>query len=97
MTPEEKLAESEKFKEKFFKRHYYGGLGAIAVFSGLTVYMVVGVIIPRDREKAKEQAKQIIIDKKVKEYQQTLPYYQEYLQTKEQIIHYRDSLQRTMK
>ena len=97
MTPEEKTIETEKVKEKFIRRQYYGGLGAIVIFSGLTVYMWAGVIIPRERERAAEQTKQTVIDKKVKQYEQTLPYYQEYLQTKEQIIHYRDSLQRTMK
>ena len=87
MTPEEK-------RERKYNRF---GIGTIVIFSGLAVYMWAGVIIPRERNRAAEPAKQTVIDKKVKQYEQTLPYYQEYLQTKEQIIHYRDSLQRTMK
>ena len=45
----------------------------------------------------KEKAKQSVIDNKVKQYEQALPYYNEYLKTKEQIGRYRDSLQSTMK
>ncbi len=39
-----------------------------------------------------ERAKQIKIENEIKNYEKTLPYYNEYLQTKQQIQNYRDSL-----
>ena len=89
MTTEEETKRQRKYN-RF-------GIGTIVVLSGLTAYMVFGVIIPRDIKADKEKAKQTIIDDKVKQYEQTLPYYKEYLQTQQQIKQYRDSLQRTMK
>jgi len=59
--------------------------------------MVWGVMVPRQIKEKEEKAKQSVIDDKVKQYERTLPYYKEYLQTKEQITQYRDSLQRVMK
>ena len=88
MTPEE---------EKRNKKYNRLGLGAVVVLFGLSAYMVFGVIVPRELKEDKEKAKQTIIDDKVKQYEKTLPYYKEYLQTQEQIKQYRDSLQRTMK
>ena len=88
MTPEE-VKRNKKFNCL--------GLSAIAVLTGLSIYMIAGIIIPDSIKERKEKAKQIVIDNKVKQYEQTLPHYQEYLQTKEQIAYYRDSLQRTMK
>ena len=79
------------------QRYNRFGIGAIVVLSGLTLYMWIGVIAPRDIKANKEKAKQSVIDDKVKQYEKTLPYYKEYLQTKEQIAQYRDSLQRVMK
>lgn len=73
------------------------GIGAIVVLSGLSAYMIFGIIIPRGIKEDKEKAKQSVIDNKVKQYEQALPYYNEYLKTKEQIGRYRDSLQSTMK
>ncbi len=88
MTPEE---EKRNIKYNRF------GIGAIVVLSGLSAYMIFGVLIPRGIKEDKEKAKQSVIDNKVKQYEQALPYYKEYLQTKEQIRQYRDSLQSTMK
>lgn len=88
MTPEE---------EKRNKKYNRLGFGAVVVLFGLSAYMVFGVIVPRELKEDKEKAKQTIIDDKVKQYEKTLPYYKEYLQTQEQIKQYRDSLQRTMK
>lgn len=73
------------------------GISAIVVLSGLSAYMIFGIIIPRGIKENKEKAKQSVIDNKVKQYEQALPYYNEYLKTKEQIGRYRDSLQSTMK
>ena len=88
MTPEE---------EKRNKKYNRLGFDAAVVLFGLSAYMVFGVIVPRELKEDKEKAKQTIIDDKVKQYEKTLPYYKEYLQTQEQIKQYRDSLQRTMK
>ena len=41
-----------------------------------------------------EQAKQIKIENEMKRYEKTLPYYNEYLQTKQQIQNRRDSLEK---
>ena len=73
------------------------GIGAIVVLSGLSAYMMFGIIVPRGIKEDKEKAKQSVIDNKVKQYEQALPHYNEYLKTKEQIGQYRDSLQSTMK
>lgn len=88
MTPEE---------EKRNKKYERLGFGAVVVLFGLSAYMVFGVIVPRGIEEDKQKAKQSVIDNKANQYEQTLPYYKEYLQTQELIKQYRDSLQRTMK
>ena len=86
-----------KEEQKRERKYNYLGTCAIIVFFGCTIYMVGGVIIPRGIKEKEEKAKQAVIDNKVEQYEQTLPYYKEYLQTKEQITQYRDSLQRVIK
>lgn len=88
MTPEE---EKRNIKYNRF------GIGAIVVLSGLSAYMIFGILIPRGIKEDKEKAKQSVIDNRVRQYEQTLPHYQQYQQTKEKITQYRDSLQSTMK
>lgn len=66
-------------------------------FYGFVSYLVFGIALPKEREQKRNQAKQMIIEKRVKQYEKTLPHYKEYLQNKQQIAHYRDSLQQTMK
>ena len=44
-----------------------------------------------------ERAKQIKIENEIKRYEKTLPYYNEYLQTKQQIQNRRDSLEKVYK
>jgi len=87
------MTKEEKRQLKF----NLSGIGVIAVLSGLSLYMFVGVMIPMSIEDKKARAKQAVIDNRVKQYEKTLQYYKEYLQTKEQIAQYRDSLQRVMK
>lgn len=82
-----------KEEQKRDRKYNLFGIGTIVVLFGLSTYMVCGVIIPRGIKEKEEKAKQAVIDNKVKQYEQTLPYYKEYLQTKEQITRYRDSLQ----
>ena len=93
MTKEEKLQEEQKRERKY----NLFGTGVIVILFGLTVYMIGGVIIPRQIKEDKEKDKQSVIDKQVKRYEKTLPHYKEYLQTKEQIARYHDSLQRVIR
>ncbi len=86
-----------KEEQKRDRKYNLFGIGTIVVLFCLSAYMVCGVIIPRGIKEKEEKAKQAVIDNKVKQYEQTLPYYKEYLQTKEQITQYRDSLQRVTK
>ncbi len=61
----------------------------IATIAG-TVYMINDIFKIID----KERAKQIKIENEIKRYEKTLPYYNEYLQTKQQIQNRRDSLEK---
>lgn len=61
----------------------------IATIAG-TVYMINDIFKIID----KERAKQIKIENEIKKYEKTLPYYNEYLQTKQQIQNRCDSLKK---
>lgn len=59
----------------------------IAAIAG-TVYMINDIFKIIDKERAKQNK----IENEIKKYEKTLPYYNEYLQTKQQIQNRRDSL-----
>ncbi len=61
----------------------------IATIAG-TVYMINDIFKIIDKERARQNK----IEKEVKKYEKTLPYYNEYLQTKQQIQNCRDSLKK---
>lgn len=61
----------------------------IAAIAG-TVYMIHDIFKIIDKERARQNK----IEKEVKKYEKTLPYYNEYLQTKQQIQNRRDSLEK---
>ena len=61
----------------------------IATIAG-TVYMINDIFKIIDKERARQNK----IEKEVKKYEKTLPYYNEYLQTKQQIQNRRDSLEK---
>lgn len=86
MTPEEK-------RQKRYERF---GISLIVLLSCVGVSEISYIIIKGIKE-SKEETKQSVIDNQTKQYEKTLPYYKEYLQTKEQIAQYRDSLQQVIK
>ena len=61
----------------------------IVAFAG-SVYMVKDIFKTIDKERARQNK----IEKAVRNYEKTLPHYNEYLQTQKQIQNYRDSLNR---
>ncbi len=71
-------------------------LVVVFVVYGIT-YMIFSITLPEAQKRKHEQDRQDIIENKVKQHEKTLPHYKEYLQTKQQIAHYRDSLQRAMR
>jgi len=83
-------AQNKKIKAKRQKIMITSVIGSfvVIVFSGM-VYMV------RDIQKTVKEYrdKQTKIEKAVKQYERTLPYYNEYKQTQQQIANYRDSLE----
>ena len=64
--------------------------------SAIIILVVVGAyeIMKQAKINKQEQAKQIKIENEIKKYEKTLPYYNEYLQTKQQIQNRRDSLEK---
>jgi hypothetical protein len=67
-------------------------VGITAFFMPLCVGLgaIVGLLIGQVENSKREKR----IDKQVKQYERTLPYYNEYKQTQEKIANYRDSLTR---
>ncbi|MBR6010373.1 MAG: hypothetical protein IKP35_03070 [Alphaproteobacteria bacterium] len=83
----EKAIEANKKKRIIFT--VISSAFIIAAIAG-TVYMINDIFKIID----KERAKQIKIENEIKRYEKTLPYYNEYLQTKQQIQNRRDSLKK---
>lgn len=91
-----KMKQLEK-NEIITKKHIRELIIAIVILYGSVAYIIFSFCLPDELKQKQEQARQVIIENKVKQHEKTLPHYKEYLQTKQQIAHYRDSLQRTMR
>lgn len=66
------------------------GISAIIILVVAGTYAIVKLV----NMGKQERAKQIKIENEIKRYEKTLPYYNEYLQTKQQIQNRRDSLEK---
>ena len=69
----------------------------IIIYSALTIMLIVGIpsMIYFKKCQEKEDIKKAKIENEVKQYEQSLPEYSQYVATKEKINQYRDSLYRT--
>ena len=94
---EQKAEKREQKAETKAKNAYRKGTIINVIGCCFTVIVLVAgtyAIVKLVNMGKQERAKQIKIENEIKKYEKTLPYYNEYLQTKQQIQNRRDSLEK---
>lgn len=94
---EQKAEKREQKAETKAKNAYRKGTIINVIGCCFTVIVLVAgtyAIVKLVNMGKQERAKQIKIENEIKRYEKTLPYYNEYLQTKQQIQNRRDSLEK---
>ena len=82
---------TQKEEDKIQKSiNIIGTIVLVAGFCAIMGYMTWDIY----KQYKKERIRQIKIENEIKKYEKTLPYYNEYLQTKQQIQNRRDSLEK---